>query len=140
MKNKLFLGDLQKGMEFRRSYKMAVWRILLMALSSGDWNQIHWNPVAAHRRLKVKGTVAHGVLMGYVSQMVGVRFFADGTYLTEIDVRFRGWVGSNELIEIVLLTLAVNRRGRARFQLTVFAGDRTLLEGEIHVWIPSGKE
>lgn len=137
---RLHLEDLKAGMIFRTTYRMAVWRIMLMALSSGDWNQIHWNPMVARQRLKTKGTVAHGVLVGYVSQMVGVRFFADGTYLTEIHARFRGWVGSNELIEIALLTFAVNRRGRARFQLTVSAGNRTLLEGEIYVWIPSMKK
>lgn len=137
MKERLFLEDLQKGMEFRNSYRMAMWRILLMALSSGDWNPIHWNPFAA-RRLKLNSTVAHGVLVGYVSQMVGRRFFADGSYLTEIHGRFRGWVGNRESMEISLLVLAINRRGRTKFQLTVQAGERILLEGEIHVWIPSG--
>ncbi|MDO8562182.1 MAG: MaoC family dehydratase [bacterium] len=135
--NLLYLEDLKQGMEFRGAYKMALWRIILMALASGDWNSIHWNPIVARQRLKVKGIVAHGVLVGYVSQMVGRGFFADGNYLTEIHGRFRGWVGSSEILEIVLLTLAVNRRGRTRFRLTVQAGERILLDGEIYVWIPS---
>lgn len=107
----LWLEDVAAGMKFQESHNIPWWRIILFAAASGDWNKIHWNPFAA-RHNGHNGIVAHGVLLGYVSQMVGFNVFAGGTYVTKVtDLFFRQWVTAGKVLSVSLEIKKV-RHGR----------------------------
>ncbi|MEQ9815774.1 MAG: MaoC family dehydratase [Azospirillaceae bacterium] len=133
-----FIEDLVIGMSasFQRTVTEA--DIVLFAGVSGDTNPVHINEEYAKRSF-FKGRIAHGMLgAAYISTVLGTKLPGPGAVYIGQNLRFKAPVRPGDTVTArVEVREIIPEKHRAIMQTMVMVGDRTVIDGDATVMLPS---
>lgn len=133
-----YFEDLREGMsaEYRRVVTQR--DVELFAQVSGDDNPLHLDEDYAKGTV-FKGRIAHGLLTAsYISTVIGTRMPGPGCIYVSQTFRFKAPVrAGDEVVARVVVTELHPEKSRATFRTTCSVGERTVLDGEALIQVPS---
>jgi len=133
-----FIEDLVVGMSasFQRTVTEA--DIVLFAGVSGDTNPVHINEEYAKRSF-FKGRIAHGMLgAAYISTVLGTKLPGPGAVYIGQNLRFKAPVRPGDTVTArVEVREIIPEKHRAIMQTMVMVGDKTVIDGDATVMLPS---
>lgn len=130
--------DLEVGQEARLIRTVQTGDILAFADISGDFNPVHLDPEYA-AETPFKTTIAHGMLTAaYISAIFGTDLPGPGCIYVSQTLNFRAPVrAGDEVVTLVRVVDLLAAKRRARFDCVCTVGERTVLEGEAILLVPS---
>lgn len=138
MSNGSFFEDLQIGQTASLGKTITAADIVLYAAVSLDTNPVHLNDEAAKQSIFGE-RIAHGMLSaGLISAVLGTQLPGPGTIYMRQSLRFTGPVKIGDtVVATVEVTELQPDRKRATLKTTCAVGDKTVIEGEALVQVPS---
>jgi acyl dehydratase len=134
--------ELRPGQWFTRQFKVTWWRVLLIALATGDFQPVHfWAWFGKLTRFK-RGPIAHGVLISSLPVTVAgmniipkeSRYHYAVIFSRALETEYRGPVFYGERLRVVVVVQSPNQedldngrtsdRGWSRFRWSVHKFDR----------------
>jgi 3-hydroxybutyryl-CoA dehydratase len=104
---------------------------------TGDTNPVHTNAEYA-AKTRFGRTIVHGAFVSsLISRALGAEFPGPGTIYIAQDVKFLAPVYTDDAVEVRLLVLSLDERGRADVESNVFKADGTqVLAGKATILVP----
>lgn len=136
---RLDINSLEVGQIFEVVRKVRYRDILLTALTSRDFNRLHWDPSFA-RKQGHSSAVAHGVFsLGIISSAVA-RLLREGCMVIHLEAKFRSVLCAGDVARGVLSVASKNHRGLIGFEVSlVNEGSGTeVCRGACKVMLPRG--
>ncbi len=133
-----YMEDLSVGMEASLAHTVTAEDIDAFARISGDFNPIHLDEAYA-AVTSFKRPIAHGILTAaYISALLGMKLPGPGCIYVSQTLAFTApvYIGA-EVITTVKITDLIPERRRAIFSCVCKVGDKTVLEGEAVIMVPS---
>lgn len=133
-----YFEDLSVGMADAFAKTVTEADVVAFAGISGDFNPVHINEEFA-RETMFKGRIAHGMLSAaFISTVFGTRLPGPGCIYISQNLRFKAPVkiGDTVVARVELTELDAARK-RAVFRTTCSVGDKTVLDGEATLMVPS---
>ena len=133
-----FFEDLSIGMEASLAHTVTAQDIADFARVSGDVNPVHLDSAYA-ATTPFKQCIAHGILTAsYISAVCGTKLPGPGCIYLSQTLNFKApvFVGA-EVIATVKITDLIPEKRRAIFSCVCKVGDKTVLEGEAVMMVPS---
>lgn len=133
-----FIEDLEPGMSVTISKAFSEQDVLHYADLSTDDNPLHLNEEFA-RQTRAGGRVIHGmVTASLISAIVGTRLPGPGCLWMSQEMRFLAPVRVGETVraKAELISVDTNKQ-RVRLATTCKVGNRSVLDGEALIWVPS---
>ena len=142
MKSKIgpghYFEDLSIGMEASITHTVTAQDIADFARVSADTNPVHLDEVYA-ATTPFKQCIAHGILTAsYISAVFGTKLPGPGSIYISQTLNFKApvLIGA-EVITTVKITDLIPEKRRAIFNCVCKVGDKTVLEGEAVLMVPS---
>ncbi len=133
--------ELEVGMEASYTRTLAASDITTFAEVSGDLNPLHLDASYAATTI-FKSPIAHGMhTAGYISTVFGTIMPGPGAIYVSQTLNFRGPVraGDTVIARVKVLEL-YPAKNRARFECVCTVNDKSVLEGEAILMVPSAKK
>jgi len=133
-----FFEDLSFGMEASIARTVKAQDIDDFARVSGDINPVHLDEAYA-ATTPFKQCIAHGILTAsYISAVFGTKLPGPGSIYISQTLNFKApvLIGA-EVITTVKITDLIPEKRRAIFHCVCMVGDKTVLEGEAVLMVPS---
>ena len=142
MKSKIgpghYFEDLSIGMEASITHTVTAQDIADFARVSGDINPVHLDEAYA-ATTPFKQCIAHGILTAsYISAVFGTKLPGPGSIYISQTLNFKApvLIGA-EVITTVKIRDLIPEKRRAIFHCVCMVGDKTVLEGEAVLMVPS---
>ncbi|MGE0629394.1 MAG: MaoC family dehydratase [Hyphomicrobiaceae bacterium] len=133
-----FLEDLEIGMEADCQRVVTDADIRTFAEVTGDKNPVHLDDAYAARTI-FKGRIAHGMLTAsYISAVFGTQMPGPGAIYVSQTLNFRAPVRIGDQVTArVRVVEMIPAKRRVRFECQCTVGDKTVLEGEAVLMVPT---
>lgn len=133
-----FFEDLSVGMSAGFAKTVTDADLVLYAGVSGDTNPVHLDEEYA-AATPFKGRIAHGMLTAsFISAVLGTTLPGPGAIYMSQSLRFKAPVRPGETVRAVARVKELDsQRKRATLETVCTVGDRTVVEGEALVMVPS---
>jgi 3-hydroxybutyryl-CoA dehydratase len=134
----LFFEDLHVGMEASLVKTVSQDDLRAYAHITGDLNPIHLDEAYA-KETPFRRIIAHGMLTGaYISAVFGTRLPGPGCIYISQTLNFKAPVHiGDEVTATVRISDLIEHRKRAIFTCQCTVGDKSVLEGEAVIMVPS---
>jgi 3-hydroxybutyryl-CoA dehydratase len=133
-----FFEDIEPGMEATFAKTVTEADIVSFADISGDKNPVHLDADYAAKTI-FKDRIAHGMLTaGYLSAVFGMQLPGPGAIYISQTLNFKGPVriGDKVIAKVRVLELFPAKK-RVRFECLCTVSDKSVLEGEAMLMVPS---
>jgi 3-hydroxybutyryl-CoA dehydratase len=133
-----FFEDLHVGMEASLVHTVAAQDVRDFARISGDVNPIHLDEAYA-KQTQFRRTIAHGLLTAsYISAVFGSKLPGPGCIYISQTLNFKAPIhAGDEVTATVRISSLIEHRKRAIFNCQCTVGEKTVLEGEAVLLVPS---
>ncbi len=133
-----FFEDLSIGMEASIAHTVTAQDIADFARVSGDVNPVHLDEAHA-ATTPFKKRIAHGALTAsYISAVFGTKLPGPGCIYVSQTLNFKAPVHiGHEVVTTVKITDLIPEKRRAIFHCVCKVGEKTVLEGEAVLMVPS---
>lgn len=133
-----FLEDLKTGQSAEYAKTITEADIVLFAGITGDTNPVHIDAVYAETTM-FKGRIAHGMLSaGLISTVFGTLLPGPGAIYISQTLKFKAPVKIGDTVTArCTLTEIEAPKKRAKFTCECRVGDKTVIEGEAVLMVPS---
>ena len=132
------IEDLSVGMSASYAKTVTDEDIVRFADISGDMNPVHLDQAYAEKTM-FKGRIAHGMLSAaFISTVFGTRLPGAGCIYLSQSLKFKAPVKIGETVEATVTVTAIDsEKRRVTFQTVCRVGDKTVVEGEALLMVPS---
>lgn len=133
-----YIEDLETGMSASVSKVFSESDVAVYAELSTDHNPLHMNEEFA-ARTRTGGRVLHGMISaGLISAIIGTRLPGPGCLWMAQEMRFLAPVRIGEAVHAAAEVIEVDAVGqRTRMKTVCRVADKTVLDGEALIWVPS---
>ncbi len=136
--NGYYFEDLSEGMTDTFGKTITDADICIFAGVSGDTNPVHLNDEYAKATM-FKGRIAHGMLgAAFISAVFGTKLPGPGCIYVSQTLKFKApvKVGDTLMARVTVRKLIPNKKF-AEFDTVCTVGDKTVIEGEALIMVPS---
>jgi 3-hydroxybutyryl-CoA dehydratase len=138
--NGYYIEDLKVGMSATYGRTITEADIVLFAGVSGDTNPVHLNHEYAFTTM-FGGRIAHGMLSaGFISTVLGTKLPGPGCIYMSQSLKFKAPVKVGDTVNATATITAIDtEKKRATLTTVCTVSDKTVIEGEAVVMVPSKK-